>query len=83
MSDPQKYRTKEELERKKNDDPILRLKAYILEKDLASNDDLDQVDDDVKQVVLKSVEFSEESPVPELDTIYEDIYEEDDYPFLA
>ncbi len=83
MSDPQKYRTKEELDAKKNEDPILRLKAYLLDNKLATNDSLDKVDEEVKQEVLESVEFSENSPFPDLDTIYEDIYTQEDYPFTT
>lgn len=83
MSDPQKYRTKEELDAKKDEDPILRLKAYILEHKLATNDVLDKMDDGVKQEVMESVEFSENSPFPDLETIYEDIYTQEDYPFTT
>lgn len=83
MSDPMNYRTKEELDSKKNEDPILRLKAYIVEHQLATLKILDQIDEEVKEVVLRSVEFAEESPVPDLDTIYENIYEESDYPYLV
>lgn len=83
MSDPQKYRTKEELEAKQNEDPIIRLKKYILDNEISSADTLDALDDEVKQEVLDSVEFADNSPVPELSTIYEDVYEEDDYPYLA
>lgn len=83
MSDPQKYRTKEELEGKKNDDPIIRLKAYLIEHEMSTNEALDAIDDEVKNVVLRSVEFAEESPEPDLDAMYENIYEEDDYPFLV
>jgi pyruvate dehydrogenase E1 component alpha subunit len=83
MSDPQKYRTKEELEERKNDDPILRLKAYILDKKMANNDELDRIDEDVKQIVMASVEFAENSPLPPLETIYEDVYVQSDYPFLV
>ncbi len=83
MSDPQKYRTKEELATKKNQDPILRLKAYLLTNDLADNDALDGIDEEVKQEVKASVEFAENSPFPPLEAIYEDVYSQDDYPFLA
>ncbi len=83
MSDPMNYRTKEELDSKKNEDPILRLKAYIVEHQLATLKILDQIDEEVKEVVLRSVEFAEESPAPDLDTIYENIYEESDYPYLV
>ncbi|GAB5518712.1 MAG: pyruvate dehydrogenase (acetyl-transferring) E1 component subunit alpha [Rhodothermales bacterium] len=83
MSDPQKYRTKEELDSKKEIDPIIGLKAYILDKELATNDDLDQVDESVKEEVMASVEFAENSPFPDESTIYEDVYTQEDYPFLA
>jgi len=83
MSDPQKYRTKEELDRKKDQDPIIRLKAYLHEHKLADAAQLDAIDDDVKAEVKASVDFAESSPVPDLATIYENIYEEDDYPYLA
>ncbi|RMF54561.1 MAG: pyruvate dehydrogenase (acetyl-transferring) E1 component subunit alpha, partial [Bacteroidetes bacterium] len=83
MSDPGKYRTKEELERKKKEDPIIRLKSYILEHGMADNEALDQIDEEVKDVVMKSVEFAENSPFPPLESIYEDVYVQEDYPFLA
>ena len=83
MSDPGNYRTKEELDGKKDEDPILRLKAYILEHKISDNDALDKIDDEVKAEVMESVEFSENSPFPDLDTIYEDIYTQKDYPFLT
>ncbi len=83
MSDPQKYRTKEELEARKSDDPIIRLKAYMLEKELIDGAQLDAVDERVKAKVLSAVDFAEQSPAPELDAIYDDIYAETDYPYLA
>jgi pyruvate dehydrogenase E1 component alpha subunit len=83
MSDPQKYRTKEEMESKKNEDPIIRLKSYLIENDIASNEDLDAVDEEVKQVVLDAVEFAENSPFPPVETMYEDVYVQDDYPFIV
>ncbi|HMB92300.1 MAG TPA: pyruvate dehydrogenase (acetyl-transferring) E1 component subunit alpha [Rhodothermales bacterium] len=83
MSDPMKYRTKEELDAKKNEDPILRLKGYILENKLSDNDQLDEVDNAVKQEVKDSVDFAENSEFPPLDSIYDDVYSQEDYPFLA
>jgi len=83
MSDPAKYRTKEELEAKKKEDPIIRLKSYLLQHGLSSNKELDAIDEDVKAEVQASVEFAENSPLPPLETIYEDVYAQPDYPFLA
>lgn len=83
MSDPAKYRTKEEMEERRNQDPILRLKSYIVGKGLADADELDGIDEEVKEEVLASVTFAEESPLPPIETIYEDIYVQQDYPFLT
>jgi pyruvate dehydrogenase E1 component alpha subunit len=83
MSDPGKYRTAEELEERKDRDPIIQLKKYILDNDLGDLDKLDAIDEEVKQEVLDSVEFAENSPFPPLETIYEDIYVQEDYPFLT
>lgn len=83
MSDPQKYRTKEEMESKKNEDPIVRTKQYLVENGLATNDDLDGVDEDVKAEVMRAVEFAEQSPLPDVETMYEDVYVQEDYPFIS
>ena len=83
MSDPAQYRTKEELERKKDEDPIIRLKKYLIDNGISDNDALDAVDDEVKAEVLGSVEFAENSPFPPIETIYEDVYVQEDYPFLT
>ena len=83
MSDPQKYRTKEELEQKKDEDPILVFKAYLLDNDLATNEQLDALDEEAKAEVMEAVAFAENSPFPEIETMYEDIYTQDNYPFLA
>ncbi len=83
MSDPQKYRTKEEMEGKKNEDPIVRIKQYLLEHELATIDALDGVDDAVKAEVMDAVEFAENSPFPPEETMYEDVYVQKDYPFIS
>ncbi len=83
MSDPANYRTKEELDERKEQDPIIRLKGYLLERELASNEDLDAADAEIKQEVMDSVAFSEESPAPALPEIYEHVYAQTDYPFLT
>jgi len=74
MSDPQKYRTKEEMEAKKNEDPIVRTRLYVLENDLATDEQLDQIDEEVKAEVMASVEFAEQSPLPDISTMYEDVF---------
>ncbi len=83
MSDPQKYRTKEEMESKKDEDPIIRTKKYIVDHDLADTDRLDAIDEEVKAEVMASVEFAEQSPLPPVETMYEDVYATDDVPFTV
>jgi len=83
MSDPGKYRTKDELEQKKNEDPILRLKSYILENNLITVEALDVLDVEVKAEVSASVTFADESPMPPPEAIYEDVYTQKDFPFLT
>ncbi len=82
MSDPAKYRTKEELENMKADDPILDLKAYILKHEIAKEEELKEIDKKVKAIVAESVSFAEDSPFPEPHELYEDVYYTDNYPFI-
>lgn len=83
ISDPAKYRAEGELEDRKSEDPIVRLQRYMTDNDLATDDDLEAIDDEIKQEVLDAIEFAENSPEPPPETIYEDVYVQDDYPFLA
>lgn len=81
MSDPAKYRTKEELEEYKNQDPIEKVKETILAEKFATETELNAIDKKIKEKVLAAVKFAEESPYPTVDEIYTDIYEQQDYPF--
>ncbi len=74
MSDPQKYRTKDELEEYQKVDPIERLKTYILDNDIAKEEDLEKIQDKVEDTVLEAIEFAEESPYPEDEALYEDMF---------
>lgn len=81
MSDPAKYRTKEELESYKMQDPIEQVKKTILDSKFATEEDLIAIHEKVKGIVAESVKFAEESPYPEKDEVYKDVYEQEDYPF--
>lgn len=82
MSDPAKYRTKEELEEYKGRDPLIATKAAILENQYADEAWFAEVEADVKKVVDESVKFAEDSPYPTVDELYKDIYVQEDYPFV-
>lgn len=81
MSDPAKYRTKEELEEYKAQDPVQRVKDTILSKKIAKEEELVDIEKKVKDIVAESVKFAEDSPMPGVEEIYTDIYVEEDYNF--
>jgi pyruvate dehydrogenase E1 component alpha subunit len=82
MSDPQKYRTKEEVEQYKMRDPIEQVKARILDLGIATEADLEAIDQRIKTAVAESVTFAEESPYPAAEEAFKDVYVQSDYPFL-
>jgi len=82
MSDPQKYRTKEELESYKAKDPIEAVRHAILAEGYADEKWFEDMEEKIKGVVEESVKFSEESPWPEASELYTDVYVEHDYPFI-
>jgi pyruvate dehydrogenase E1 component alpha subunit len=81
MSDPAKYRTKEELEAYKALDPIELVRATILKKKYGTEADLEAIDAKIKVIVDESVRFSEESPFPDPSEAYKDVYVQEDYPY--
>lgn len=82
MSDPQKYRTKEEVEQWKMRDPLEMVRHRILTNGIATEAELEEIDAKVKVVVEESVKFAEESPYPEPEAAFEDVYMDAEYPFL-
>ncbi|MBC7920042.1 MAG: pyruvate dehydrogenase (acetyl-transferring) E1 component subunit alpha [Ferruginibacter sp.] len=82
MSDPMKYRTKEELESYKQRDPIEQVKSTILTNGIATEEDLAAIDAKIKVQVEDSVRFAEESPYPPAEEAYKDVYVQQDYPFV-
>ena len=82
MSDPQKYRTKEEVTKYQDLDPLTTTLDTILKNKYASQKWADDIEDKVNKIVQESVDFSENSPWPEDDELYKDIYVQEDYPFM-
>ncbi len=82
MSDPAKYRTKEELEEYRSKDPIEMILKEIKKSKFLSEKEIEKIQVNVKKVVDESVEFAEESPLPHASELYEDIYTQSDYPFV-
>lgn len=82
MSDPQKYRTKEEVAEYKAKDPIEQVLKVIKDKKYLSAAELEKIEKKVKAQVDEAVKFAEESPLPPADELYKDVYVQSDYPFV-
>jgi len=83
MSDAQKYRTKDEVAEYQKIDPITQVKDVLLEKEFATEEELKAIDKRVKKRVAECEKFAEESDFPEKEVMYDVVYEQEDYPFLA
>lgn len=81
MSDPAKYRTKEEVEDYKTKDPIEQVRKTILEQKWMTSKELDSLEEELVNQVNSAVEFAENSGYPDVEELYTDVYEED-YPFI-
>ena len=77
MSDPAKYRSKEEVQKMRTEhDPIEQVRVRMLDKGLASEDELKQIDKDVRAIVNESAEFAQNAPEPDASKLYTDILKE-------
>jgi len=74
MSDPAKYRTKEELDAYRRQDPILLLKVQMIQNGLLTEEVYGQMDAEAKRISAASVEFSEAGTEPSLEELYQDVY---------
>ena len=83
MSDAQKYRTKDEVAEYQKIDPITQVKEIILDKKYATEDEVKEIDQRVKDLVKECEEFAENSDFPEKNVMYDVVYEQEDYPFLS
>ena len=74
MSDPAKYRSKEELESYKTNDPIDIVSQEILKKKFSSKKKLDNINSDIIKEIKEAADFSLESPYPEEKDLYTNVY---------
>jgi pyruvate dehydrogenase E1 component alpha subunit len=74
MSDPGKYRTQAEIEHYQQRDPIMLFAASLLEEKITDQQTLDKIDGEVHEIVEDSIRFAEESPFPEAEELYTDVY---------
>ncbi|MFM1877690.1 MAG: hypothetical protein RLZZ241_556 [Bacteroidota bacterium] len=83
MSDAQHYRTKEEVEEYKKIDPISQVLEVIRDKKYATEEEITAMDERVRNLVQECEEFAENSEFPPIEQLYDVVYEQKDYPFLA
>lgn len=83
MSDPQTYRSKEEVEEYKKVDPIELVLATLKQNKWIDDAGVEQMETRIKSVVEESVKFAEESPFPDPSELYKDVYVQKDYPYIT
>ena len=83
MSDPQKYRTKDEVEEYKQRDPIDHVLNVLKTEYKIADADIEAINSRVKDQIDECVKFSEESPWPSDDELLKDVYVQEDYPFIV
>jgi len=74
MADPEEYRTKEEVEEWRQRDPIKAFADRLLDENVLTEEDVERFDQQAIEAVDEAVRFADESPFPDLDSLYDDIY---------
>ncbi|MFM7646022.1 MAG: pyruvate dehydrogenase (acetyl-transferring) E1 component subunit alpha [Sphingomonadales bacterium] len=82
ISDPQKYRSKEEVDDYRGKDPIQQVLHTIYENKFATEQDIELINQRVDSMVTASVSFAEESPWPDDSEVLKDVYVDPNYPFI-
>lgn len=83
VSDPAKYRTKEELEAYKELDPVLTIQDKIVKNNIATQKEVNAILEKIDQEIEAAMEFAENSPYPLPSELYEDNYTQLDYPYIT
>ncbi len=82
MSDPAKYRSKEEMEEYKLKDPLETILVTLKKEFSITDNDIEQINERVKGQVEESIQFADESPLPDDNELYQDVYADKEYPFI-
>jgi pyruvate dehydrogenase E1 component alpha subunit len=83
MSDAQTYRTKDEVEEYKKQDPIEKVIEVLKKNKWIDDAGVEAMEAKVKAIVVESEKFAEESPFPEPEELYRDVYVQKDYPYIT
>ncbi|MEJ6794256.1 MAG: pyruvate dehydrogenase (acetyl-transferring) E1 component subunit alpha [Flavobacteriales bacterium] len=82
MSDAQQYRTKDEVKEYQKIDPLNTTLEIIKKNNFASEQEIEKMQNEVKEVIAEAIKFAEESPFPTEKDLYDSVYEQSDYPFI-
>jgi pyruvate dehydrogenase E1 component alpha subunit len=82
MSDPQKYRSKEEVKKYQSEDPLEKVLNTIKSNKILTEKQLLAIQEEVKTKIAEAVKFAEDSADPTPDELYKDVYDQDDYPYI-
>ena len=82
VSDPARYRSKDEVKDYMDRDPVKYVENKILELELATEEEIKKIKNQIKDEIAEAVEFAEQSPLPDPSELYTDNYVQEDYPFL-
>jgi hypothetical protein len=74
MADPEEYRTKEEVEEWRTRDPIESFSKRLIEESALNEKDVEKLEAEAMETVDEAVQFADQSPFPDLDSLYDDIY---------
>jgi len=83
VSDPQKYRTKDELNEYKAKDPVSLIEEKMLKDKIATKKDIEAVKEAIEKEIAEAMQFAEESDFPLGSELYDDNYVQEDYPFIT
>jgi pyruvate dehydrogenase E1 component alpha subunit len=82
MSDPAKYRTKEEVNEYKAVDPVEVIKKHLIDKKIKKNEEIETMMEEIEKEIEETVNFAENSPFPDVEELYKDVYATD-YPYIT
>jgi pyruvate dehydrogenase E1 component alpha subunit len=77
MGDPERYRKPEEIKKWQEEDPIGIYHKYLMDEEIATQEDLDEVDNRVENEIEEAIQFAESSPDPEPEALFENVYVEE------
>lgn len=83
VSDPAKYRTKEEVKEYEDRDPIKIIEHYIIDNKIGNEAEIEAIKEAVNQEIDEAYQFADASPLPDPAELYTDNYQQDDYEYLT